>query len=107
MSYKSPIEIIMDDIRKQTIIQEENNVLRAVWRSGVNVDKEELIKALNYDRGQYEKGYQDAEQKYEAALDKACEQLADFDKFLHEEGYDNDENWTKEEWKEVLMKDEI
>lgn len=40
------------------------------------------------------------------ALDKACEQLADFDKFLHEEGYDADENWTKEEWKEVLMKDE-
>lgn len=42
-----------------------------------------------------------------SVLDKACEQLADFDKFLHEEGYDNDENWTKEEWKEVLMKDEI
>ena len=41
-----------------------------------------------------------------SALDKACEQLADFDKFLHEEGYDNDENWTKEEWKEELMKDE-
>lgn len=92
MSYKSPIEIIMDDIRKQTIIQEENNVLRAVWRSGVNVDKEELIKALEYDRHQYEKGYWDAKEELferintlerendvlKSALDKACERLSEY-----------------------------
>lgn len=31
-----------------------------MWKCGVNVDKEELLKALKYDREQYEKGYRDA-----------------------------------------------
>ena len=34
--------------------------LEAVQRVGVTVDKEELIKALRYDRRQYENGYRDA-----------------------------------------------
>lgn len=34
-------------------------LFRAVVEAGVTVDKEELLKALAYDRGQYEKGYED------------------------------------------------
>ena len=53
--YESPIEII----RKQMVTNFENQVLKAVQEVGVLVDKDELVKALQYDRGQYEKGYAD------------------------------------------------
>ena len=47
----------------------------------VNIDKEELIKALNYDREQYEKGFYDGFSKamdiYEKAYKKVCRQLAE------------------------------
>lgn len=53
--YKSPIEMIQTEIEMQM----EGETLKAVQRVGINVNKEELLKALQYDRGQYEKGYQD------------------------------------------------
>ena len=53
--YQSPIEIITKQIRTQF----EDNVFKAIQDYGILVDKEELIKALQYDRGQYEKGYAD------------------------------------------------
>lgn len=53
--YKPPIEIIMGQMR----LEVDNGIYKAVQGYGVNVDKEELIRALKYDRGQYEKGYAD------------------------------------------------
>ena len=53
--YESPIDIIYGEIETQF----ENDVLKAVQRVGVNVNKEELLKALQYDREQYSKGYAD------------------------------------------------
>lgn len=55
MSYKSPIELIMSDMQ----IRMEGKICNAVQNVGVNVDKEELLKALQYDRDQYQKGYDD------------------------------------------------
>lgn len=58
--YVSPIEKIMGDIQSQIIKNEENRLLYHVTQSiGYKVDKDELIKALQYDRQQYEKGYKD------------------------------------------------
>ena len=57
--YKSPIEMLMTDIQHQIVKQQEDAIYKAVVNVGVNVDKEELIRALQYDRGQYEKGYRD------------------------------------------------
>lgn len=57
--YKSPIEIIYGQMETQM----EGNILRAVQKYDINVDKEELIRALQYDRGQYQKGYRDAMEK--------------------------------------------
>ena len=54
--YKSPIDTLISDV----VTAEENAVMRAVVKCGINVDKNELVKALAYDRGQYEKGYADA-----------------------------------------------
>lgn len=53
--YKSPIEIIMGQMRTEV----DDGIYKAIQGYGVNVDKEELIRALQFDRGQYEKGYAD------------------------------------------------
>ena len=60
MDYKSPIEIM----QAATVYELEGEVMRATVNVGVHVDKEELIKALAYDRDQYIKGYKDAKAKY-------------------------------------------
>ena len=57
--YKSPIEKIYGELQTQMVEEEENIVMKAIRKVGVNVDKEELIKALQYDRNQYAKGYED------------------------------------------------
>lgn len=54
--YESPIKVL----RQQIETEIEAEAMKAVLRLGVVVDKEELLKALEYDRGQYQKGYQDA-----------------------------------------------
>lgn len=54
--YKSPIEIIQGEWEPKI----ENDVVRATQSYGIYVDKEELIKALNYDREQYKAGYRAA-----------------------------------------------
>ena len=47
-------------------IQMEGEIMKAVQRVGIDVDKDELIRALQYDRGQYQKGYMDG---FKDALD--------------------------------------
>ena len=53
--YESPIEIITKQMRTQF----EYNVFKAIQDYGVVVDRDELIKALQYDREQYDKGFAD------------------------------------------------
>ena len=53
--YKSPIELIESDFK----IKIEDDIYKAVQHVGINVDKTELLKALKYDRNQYDKGYQE------------------------------------------------
>lgn len=43
--------------------QIEGEIYKAVMKVGVNVDKGELLKALQYDRNQYQKGYADRDSK--------------------------------------------
>lgn len=57
--YKSPIEIVVGNFQDMIIQQQENQTLQAIQKIGVNVDKEELLKALKYDRKQYSKGFKD------------------------------------------------
>ena len=53
--YKHIIETMVTDMN----IQFEDGIVKAVQDAGVIVDKEELVKALMYDRNQYEEGYRD------------------------------------------------
>ena len=57
VGYESPISLITEKIASDIAKKTDETVLEAVWQTGVIVDKEELIKALEYDRKQYEKGY--------------------------------------------------
>ena len=59
--YEEVIRIIHGDM----MIKQEDAVMTAIQKLDIDVNKEELIKALQYDRAQYEKGYADgAEQLY-------------------------------------------
>ena len=69
MMYESPIKItysepeaielasIAERIGQGVAAQQEEFIYGAIAKIGVTVDKDELLKALKYDRDQYEKGY--------------------------------------------------
>lgn len=59
--YVSPINIVVGEM--QTYYEQENEkmILNAVNEITVDVDKDELMKALRYDRDQYNKGYKDGQ----------------------------------------------
>lgn len=57
--YQSPIEMIQGEMKMYM----DDEILKAVQDVGVVVDRDELLKALAYDRDQYNKGYHDAESK--------------------------------------------
>ena len=64
--YESPINIIISELCTKL----ESDCLKSVQRYGFDIDKEELAKALNYDRKQYEKGHTDG---YNKAIDDLLE----------------------------------
>lgn len=53
--YESPIKTVIGEAKTQI----DNDVYKAVCQIGIRVDKEELLRALQYDRGQYDKGFAD------------------------------------------------
>ena len=53
--YQSPIEMIATEVRTKY----ENDCVSICQNYGFNVDRDELAKALAYDRGQYDKGFKD------------------------------------------------
>ena len=64
--YESPIKVIQGELETQL----EGEILKAVHRVSVVVDKDELIQALRYDRKQYQKGFDDA--KRDAVVVTRC-----------------------------------
>lgn len=59
MSYKSPIETVVSELQIEQVNKLDGEILRAVQEIEITVNKEQLLKALQYDRHQYEKGYKD------------------------------------------------
>lgn len=66
--YKSPIEIVYGEVKTHTESEIDKYVYECIQEVGVNVNKEELIRALKYDRDQYEKGYYDAKHEYAGVI---------------------------------------
>ena len=54
--YESPIKVFQGNLEMQF----EGEILKAVQRADITVDRDELIRALRYDREQYQKGFDDA-----------------------------------------------
>ena len=63
IDWKSPLQLkindICEDIGRATAKAFDDMVFGAVAEVGIEVDRDELIRALAYDRGQYEKGFVD------------------------------------------------
>lgn len=65
--YDSPINLALAEFQNGVEEQLGNGVMEYLYSIDIHVDKEELINALKYDRGQYEKGFRDgvkSAQKY-------------------------------------------
>lgn len=63
------IQRIIDETTSELIKREEEAIMQAVREVGISVNKEELIRALQYDRNQYEAGVTDGlKLAYEAVM---------------------------------------
>lgn len=75
--YENPITMYMSDINKEIQKQTEEESMIVINQTvGFDVDKEELIKALQYDREQYEKGFSDGENYMLDRIKQAREEIA-------------------------------
>jgi hypothetical protein len=57
--YESPITLMVQKMAEQVAKELDEATFKAVERVVPTVDRDELLKALRYDRGQYDKGYAD------------------------------------------------
>lgn len=57
--YESPINAIVNEICSDLQKKEDEHIMKCVRNVGIDVNKKELVKALAYDRHQYDKGYND------------------------------------------------
>ena len=92
--YKSPITLETDIVHRYTALaieeskkEIENSIYEAVLSCNVIVDREELEKALRYDRGQWEEGYNSG---YSAGYEKGKAEALARIKELLEGGEDDD-----------------
>lgn len=55
--YDSPIHILYGDIAHQMGQEVDRQIMKAVAKVDIDVDQEELLRALQYDRDQFRKGF--------------------------------------------------
>lgn len=74
--YESPITMYMGQMQEEIEKQETEQLLLTVNQTiGFDVNKEELIKALQYDREQYTKGYSDSKIDMLVKIKQAREEM--------------------------------
>lgn len=62
-TYVSPITVEIRQIQRNYNRKLDTLIINEIRKYDVKVDKDELVKALKYDRNQYEKGYADGEKE--------------------------------------------
>ena len=79
-NWESPLTKIYGDMHNKIIRQDEENCTFVIEQAfGYKVDKDELLKALQYDRNQYDKGYNDGRKEiFVTALEKIKEEIKEF-----------------------------
>lgn len=89
--YESPITKLMSDISSQMIKEDEDHLMHEVTRAvGYEIDKDELLRALRYDREQYRRGYNDGTREVLQHAELAIKQIREDMSKL-----DCDEDWDK------------
>lgn len=74
--YESPIMIAIEEAQKQRQDLIDNKIICTInQQCDIKVNKEELIKALLYDRAQYDKGYTDGFKAGQEAMLATLEDL--------------------------------
>jgi hypothetical protein len=81
--YESPISLSYEDIMKDIVERQEGYIVECIHKVGVDVNREELVKALSYDRNQYNKGYADRDAEI-----VRCKDCLEFKYCLHNEHND-------------------
>ena len=80
--YDSPVTRVVSDICHKMEEQEDGKLTYTISQAvGYSVDKPELIKALNYDRDQYKKGYEDAMAVLDTIKAEINEKISHYDHF--------------------------
>ena len=67
--YESPINVIINDMCRDVRQKEDNYIMEYIQNIGIDVDKDELAKALQYDRQQYDKGYEDGFKDFKTVIE--------------------------------------
>jgi hypothetical protein len=86
--YESPIFVRQktESIGRRFCEEIDEYIYKSVVKVGVDVDKEELIRALRYDRDQYDRGYSDGYSRgyavgeaaaFQALFDEAKKRMED------------------------------
>lgn len=107
--YKSPLEInYTEPIYNLVDDAIQNQVVKVVQSIGIDVDKAELLKALTYDRMQYDKGYIDG-RRYKPPIVKNADRIRSMTNeelahLLHsaEEHLFTGNLWNYEKWMDWL-----
>lgn len=71
--YESPINAVVNEICSDIQKKTDEYIMECVRNVGIDVNKHELLKALSYDRNQYEKGYRDGINKVSKDFKKVIE----------------------------------
>lgn len=58
--YESPIKLSVEEIAEDINKNLDEFIIKLIAKYGILIDKYQLIRALTYDRDQYQKGYADA-----------------------------------------------
>lgn len=57
--YESPVYIVQEQLANQMRLLHEDHIYRTILAYDIQVNKDELLRALRYDRHQYQKGFVD------------------------------------------------
>lgn len=76
MSYIAPIQVDFVTEMIDRIQKDQEVAILGKIKMVIDVDKDELLKALQYDRNQYDKGYQEG---YYEAIEKVRAKLKEID----------------------------
>ena len=76
--YESPIVMVQKTINQQMRKEEDKWICEIEQKVGFHIDKQELIKALNYDRNSYNKGFEDGYNQAKERIEDLERELATF-----------------------------